>query len=116
MFVSYLRSIITSKFKLKINSNVKLKLYKHTLNLEHKSYNSYDKTEILQRITEDADVYSSFFQNQLVTSNLSYNSEMLIKNAIGEVTKNKISIIIAHRLETTKLCNKVITMKDGVIV
>lgn len=64
MFVSYLRSIITSKFKLKINTNVKLKLFKHTLNLEYKSYNSYDKTEILQRITEDADIYSNFFNNQ----------------------------------------------------
>ena len=50
------------------------------------------------------------------TSNLSNNSEMLVKNAIEEVTKNKISIIIAHRLETTKLCNKIITMQDGMIV
>ena len=51
-----------------------------------------------------------------VTSNLSYNSEILVKNAIKEVTKGKISIIIAHRLETIKLCNKIITMKDGKIV
>lgn len=64
MIVSYLRNIITSKFKLKINSNVKLELFKHVLNLEYKSYNSYDKNEILQRITEDSDVYSNFFQNQ----------------------------------------------------
>lgn len=64
MFVSYLRNIITSKFKLKINTNVKLELFKHVLKLEYKSYNSYDKTEILQRITEDADIYSNFFNNQ----------------------------------------------------
>ena len=51
-----------------------------------------------------------------VTSNLSNNAEMLVKNAIEEVTKEKISIIIAHRLETTKLCNKIITMQDGMIV
>lgn len=50
------------------------------------------------------------------TSNLSYNSEMLVKNAIEEVTKGKISIMIAHRLETTKLCNKIVTMQDGIIV
>lgn len=50
------------------------------------------------------------------TSNLSYNSEMFVKNAIEEVTKGKISIMIAHRLETTKLCNKIVTMQDGVIV
>ena len=50
------------------------------------------------------------------TSNLSYNSELLVKNAIEEVTKGKISIMIAHRLETTKLCNKIVTMQDGIIV
>lgn len=51
-----------------------------------------------------------------VTSNLSNNAEMLVKNAIEEVIKDKISIIIAHKLETTKLCNKIITMQDGMIV
>lgn len=50
------------------------------------------------------------------TSNLSYNSEIFVKNAIEEVTKDKISIMIAHRLETTKLCNKIIEMQDGRIV
>lgn len=64
MIINYLRNITASKFKLKINNNVKSELYKHTLNLEYKSYNSYDKTEILQRITEDSDVYSDFFHNQ----------------------------------------------------
>ncbi len=51
-----------------------------------------------------------------VTSNLSNESELLVKNAIAELIKNKISIIIAHRLETIKLCNKIITMQDGMIV
>ncbi len=64
MLVSYIRSIITSKFKLRVNTNVKLELYKHTLNLEYKSFNEFDKTEILQRMTEDADIYSNFFNNQ----------------------------------------------------
>lgn len=51
-----------------------------------------------------------------VTSNLSNNSEMLVKNAIEEVTKRKICIIISHKLETTKLCNKIITLNNGVMV
>lgn len=51
-----------------------------------------------------------------VTSNLSYSTEMLVKNAIEQVTKNKISIIIAHRLETTKLCDKIITLQNGKIL
>ena len=51
-----------------------------------------------------------------VTSDLSNNTEMLVKNAIKEVTKNKICIIIAHKLETTKLCNKIITLNNGMII
>jgi len=51
-----------------------------------------------------------------VTSNLSSNSEMLVKNAIEEVTKNKICIIIAHKLETTKLCNKIIKLDNGIMI
>lgn len=63
--LNYFRDRVTTKFKLKININLKEILYKHMLNLEYESYNSYDKTEIIQRINEDADVYSNFFNNQL---------------------------------------------------
>lgn len=62
--LSYCRDRVTTKFKLKININLKSKLYKHVLNLEYESYNLYDKTEMMQRINEDADVYSKFFNNQ----------------------------------------------------
>ena len=62
--LNYFRDRITTKFKLKININLKTKLYKHMLNLEYESYNLYDKTEMLQRINEDADVFSNFFNSQ----------------------------------------------------
>lgn len=62
--LNYLRDRITTKFKLKINVNIKSELYKHMLRLEYESYNIYDKTEIMQRINEDADVYSKFFNSQ----------------------------------------------------
>lgn len=64
MIVNYIRDRVTTKFQLKININLKSTLYNHVLNLEYKSYNFYDKTEIMQRINEDADVYSKFFNNQ----------------------------------------------------
>lgn len=48
-----------------------------------------------------------------ITSNLSYETELLVNNAIKEVTKGKIAIIIAHRLSTIKNCDKVLTMNDG---
>ncbi len=51
-----------------------------------------------------------------VTSALSYESEMLVKNAIKEVTKNKIAIIVAHRLSTIKDCDKIVIMKEGKII
>ena len=64
MIVNYIRDRVTTKFQLKININLKSTLYNHVLNLEYKSYYFYDKTEIIQRINEDADVYSKFFNNQ----------------------------------------------------
>lgn len=48
-----------------------------------------------------------------VTSASSYKNEMLVNNAIKEVTKNKMAIIIAHRLSTIKNCDKIILMKNG---
>lgn len=50
------------------------------------------------------------------TASLSYKSEMLVRNAIEEITKNKISFIIAHRLSTIKNCDKIILMQDGKIL
>lgn len=47
------------------------------------------------------------------TSALSYETEILVNNAINEVTKNKIAIIIAHRLSTIKNCDKIILMRNG---
>ena len=64
MLLNYFRYRITTKLKLKININLKSTLYKHMLNLEYKSYNSFDKAEIMQRINEDADVFSNFFNSQ----------------------------------------------------
>lgn len=50
------------------------------------------------------------------TASLSYNSEMLIRNAIEEITKNKISFIIAHRLSTIKECSQILYLDKGKII
>lgn len=79
----YFRNRITTKFKLKINTNLKKALYTHTLNLEYESYNSYDKAEIMQRINEDANVYSKFFNNQFnVILDIIFLSIFIIKEGI----------------------------------
>lgn len=51
-----------------------------------------------------------------VTSALSYESETLINNAIKQVTKNKMTIIVAHRLSTIKNCDKIILMQNGKLI
>lgn len=51
-----------------------------------------------------------------VTSNLSYETEILVNNAIKQVTENKIVIIIAHRLSTIKNADLILVMNHGDIV
>lgn len=50
------------------------------------------------------------------TASLSYKSEMVVRKAIDEIIKGKISFIIAHRLSTIKKCNKILLMQDGKII
>lgn len=51
-----------------------------------------------------------------VTSALSFGAEMLVNNAIKEVTKDKIAIIVAHRLSTIKNCDKILVLNDGKVI
>jgi len=50
------------------------------------------------------------------TSSIDSHSEKLIQKATEKITKNRTSIIIAHRLETIKKANQIIVMEDGKIV
>ncbi len=49
------------------------------------------------------------------TSNLDAKTEEFIVNSLSH-EKNKIKIVIAHRLNTLSRCDKIIALKDGVIV
>ncbi len=81
--LNYFRDRLTTRFKLKINVNIRTTLYGHMLNLEYESYNSYDKTEMIQRINEDADVYSKFFNNQFnVILDIIFLSIFIIREGI----------------------------------
>lgn len=51
-----------------------------------------------------------------VTSALSCETEMLVKNAINQISVGKIVLIVAHRLSTIKNCDEIIFMKDGKII
>lgn len=50
------------------------------------------------------------------TSSLDPIAEVNIYYDLNELTDNKTSIIISHRLGVTKFCNKIIVMKEGKIV
>ena len=51
-----------------------------------------------------------------VTSSLSYHSEMLLKNAMKQITKNKIAVMIAHRLSTIQECDQIIVLEKGNVI
>lgn len=91
------------------------------------------KDEYKTKINEDTDLFS-VGEKQLInfarvmvenpeiiildeaTASLSYKSEMLVRQAIEEITKGKISFIIAHRLSTIKNCDKIFLMDNGEII
>ncbi|MFC4720781.1 ABC transporter ATP-binding protein [Geojedonia litorea] len=50
------------------------------------------------------------------TSSVDNHSEQLIQNATDRITKNRTSIVIAHRLATVKKADNIIVMQAGYIV
>lgn len=50
------------------------------------------------------------------TSALDSESEKLVQEALETITKEKTSIVIAHRLSTVKDADRIIVLKDGVIL
>lgn len=66
------------------------------LNLEYESYNLYDKAEIMQRINEDADVYSKFFNDQFnVILDVIFLSIFIIRESIELNLEITICIFLA---------------------
>ena len=50
------------------------------------------------------------------TSALDSESEMLIQSALGNLIKNKTTIVIAHRLSTIKSMDRIIVIENGKII
>ena len=50
------------------------------------------------------------------TSSIDSASEILIQNATEKLTKNRTSLIIAHRLATVKKADNIIVMDSGNII
>lgn len=62
---TYIRNRISFKFNLKVNKNLKIEIFRHIENLEYQSYYNYDKDEMIQRIKDDANTFSNFFNTNL---------------------------------------------------
>lgn len=57
---NYIKSMFNTKFRLLMNKNLKAKLLEHTTYLEYREYIQYEKSQILQRVSSDANYFVEF--------------------------------------------------------
>lgn len=82
--VNYLKSKINTKFNLKINRNVKEIILAHIPKIEYMQFSSIDKSNVIQRVNNDAITYSEFFNSQI---NLFFDTIFIIIFAVAQALK-----------------------------
>lgn len=82
--VNYLKSKINTKFNLKINRNVKEIILKHIPKIQYIKFSSIDKSNVIQRINNDATTYSEFFNSQI---NLFFDTIFIVIFAVAQTLK-----------------------------
>lgn len=82
--VNYLKSKINTKFNLKINRNVKETILKHIPQIEYMQFSSIDKSNVIQRVNNDATTYSEFFNSQI---NLFFDTIFIIIFAVAQTLR-----------------------------
>jgi subfamily B ATP-binding cassette protein HlyB/CyaB len=50
------------------------------------------------------------------TSALDYESELIIQTNMREIVRGRTVIVIAHRLAAVRICDRIVTLKDGRLV
>ena len=92
--VSYLKSKINTKFNLRVNRNVKQIILEHVPRIEYMQFSSIDKSNVIQRVNNDATTYSEFFNSQI---NLFFDTIFVIIFAVDQTLKlnSTIGIFIA---------------------
>ena len=83
-FVSYIKSKIGTLFNLKINENIKKSVLDHIPKIEYLEYSKIKKSDITQRVNNDAQIYSDFF-NSII--NLFLDTIFIIGFSIQEIMK-----------------------------
>ena len=92
--VSYLKSKINTKFNLRVNRNVKQIILEHVPRIEYMQFCNIDKSNVIQRVNNDATTYSEFFNSQI---NLFFDTIFVIIFAVDQTLKlnSTIGIFIA---------------------
>ena len=79
--VSYCKSKINTIFNLKVNRNVKEIVLEHIPKLEYMEFSKIDKSNVIQRVNNDAATYSEFFNSQI---NLFFDTIFVIIFAVAQ--------------------------------
>ena len=82
--VYYLKSKINTKFNLKINRNIKEIILEHIPQIEYMHFCSIDKSNVIQRVNNDAATYAEFFNSQI---NLFFDTIFIIIFAVAQTLK-----------------------------
>ena len=87
--VNYLKSKINTKFNLIINRNVKQVILEHIPKIEYMEFSSIDKSNVIQRVNNDATTYSEFFNSQI---NLFFDTIFIIIFAVAQTLKLNVTV------------------------
>ncbi len=87
--VNYIKSKVNTEFNLKINRNVKETILEHIPKLEYMEFSNIDKSNVIQRVNNDATTYSEFFNSQI---NLFFDTIFILIFAVSEIIKINITI------------------------
>lgn len=87
--VNYAKSKMNTKFNLKINRNVKELVLEHIPKLEYMEFSNIDKSNVIQRVNNDAATYSEFFNSQI---NLFFDTIFIILFAVAKTLQLNITV------------------------
>lgn len=82
--VKYLKSKINTKFNLIINRNVKETVLDYIPKINYMQFSNIDKSNVIQRVNNDATTYSEFFNSQL---NLFFDTIFIVIFAVAQTLK-----------------------------
>ncbi len=87
--VNYLKSKVNTKFNLRINRNVKNIILEHIPKIEYMEFSKIDKSNVIQRVNNDAATYAEFFNSQI---NIFFDTIFIIIFAVAETLKLNVTV------------------------